>query len=183
MHHHHQHQHSPSCLTIWPAFHPRAVPERICRGCVLHGGEGCKAGMATLRGDSTLTQELVTLLVDISLERIFQVASSHPFLSLIGLAYSQPLTVPLPSSVLCFCTGMWYPWCCLVQGINNLFSFFCPRLFLPQTGSAVQFTVQLHKQLYWCNRRAATRWGTSGQGQWRPKPTSLPKELITKLHP
>lgn len=96
MYYHHQHQHSPSCLMIGPAFHPWVVPEQICRGWVLPGGEGCKAGMAALRGGSTLTQELATLTADISLERVSQVAGSHPFLSLIRLAYSQPLTVPLP---------------------------------------------------------------------------------------
>lgn len=75
MHYHHQHQHSHSCLMR--AFHPRVVPEQICRGFALRGGEGCKAAMAALRGGSTLTQELVTLTVDISLERVSQVAGSH----------------------------------------------------------------------------------------------------------
>lgn len=49
---------------------------------------------------------------------------------------------------------------CLIQGINNLFLFFLfffPRLFLPHTSSGVQFTMQLHKQLCWCHRRAVTR--------------------------
>lgn len=70
------------------------VPEQICRDRILHGGEGCEAGMISLRGDSPLTEELVAPVADTSLERGSQMAGLHPFLSSRGLACDQPLTMP-----------------------------------------------------------------------------------------
>jgi len=64
--------------------------------------------------------------------------------------------------------------------VKTTLVFLFPRLFLPQSGSAAPFTVQLHKQPRWCPCRAVTRYGTSGQGQRWLKPASLPKEVITK---
>lgn len=80
MHYHHQHLHSPSCLMIRPAFHPWVVPEQICRGCILRGGEGCKAGVASLRGDSTLTQEHSQLILHLGGYLSWQV-HIHSFLN------------------------------------------------------------------------------------------------------
>lgn len=177
MHYHQQHQHNPSCLMIWQAIHPRAVPEWICRGCFLCGGEGCKAGIERRQHVNTRTSN--THRWYFTWEGISGGRSTA--ISLLNRPCLQPASDCAPAFI---CAVLLYRYVIpMVQGINNLFSFFFPGLFLLQISSALQFTVQLHKQLHWCNRRAATRWGTSGQGPWQLKPTSLPKELITKLHP
>lgn len=77
------------------AVYPRELClKRICRDCILRGGEGCEAGVISRRGGSTLTEELVRPTADTSLARVSQMAGLHPFLSSVGLAYNQPLTVP-----------------------------------------------------------------------------------------
>lgn len=93
MHYHQQHQQSPSCLTIQrisPTSCSWVNLQRLCsawrRG--MQGWHGCT------KSSSTLTQDLVTLTADISLERVSQVAGSHPFLTLTGLAYNKPWLCP-----------------------------------------------------------------------------------------
>lgn len=101
----------------------RVVPERICRARVLHGGEGCEAGMISLRRGSTLPEELITPTADTWPKRVL-VSLRWQLYTHFSPQWELPKTMSLLSQVkhlyrYVYDTHIYCP----IQGINNLFLF------------------------------------------------------------
>lgn len=117
------------------------VPERICRDWTLCGGEGCEAGMISLRWESMLPEELVTPIADTSPERVSLSDGRFTSISLLSGTCLRPASDHAP----CFHLGCAFVQVCdthiycLIQGMNNAFLLFSQIVFTP-----AQFCSPIH---------------------------------------